>query len=81
MDTQMTNVHGSAAVDLCKAARSLGLAGEAVAAERSLARQRASAEAEMHTASTGNSAQAYEVSLVQERGNCPLLLPVDKSDD
>ena len=71
MQTQETPVHGCAAADLCKAARGLGLAGEAVAAERSLARQRAAAEAEMHTASTGTSAQAFEVSLFCQKGDCP----------
>ncbi|KAK9867280.1 hypothetical protein WJX84_005512 [Apatococcus fuscideae] len=45
---------------LCKEARSLGLAGEAVAAERSWAKQRASADAHMHAASTGTSARAFE---------------------
>lgn len=65
METQNPIVHDAA--DLCKAARSLGLAGEAVAVERSLAKQRATAEAEMHTTSTGTSAQAFEVSLVPEQ--------------
>ena len=48
---------------LCKMARAMGLAGEAVAAQRSLAKQRASAEAQMYTASVGMSASAFQVGL------------------
>ncbi len=48
----------------------MGLAGEAVAAERSLAKQKGSAEAQLHALSTGMSATAFQVGL-------PHLLPAD----
>ena len=55
-------------------ARSLGLAGEAVAAERSLAKQRACAEADMQTAAAGACAQAFQVSLCAQAWMSMLLL-------
>lgn len=61
-------------------ARSLGLAGEAVAAERSLAKQRACAEADVQTAAAGTCARAFQVSLCAQAWMSMLLLGSFRSE-